>query len=168
MAAGDPRAYADLSTPEGLAEIATYADGIGPSKNQIIPRDASGNLLDPTTLVDDAHKAGLLVHPYTFRNENNFLPADFRLGNPASPGYLRATGDDAGDGRTAGRPLLGARRTSGARAGAYPSGPRGRGGTGRRGGFRSRWAARPLEVRVLPPASRSGARSQRRRYSGSG
>ena len=30
---------------------------------------------------------------------------------------------------------------------------RGRGGTGRRGGFRSRWAARPLEVRVLPPAS---------------
>jgi glycerophosphoryl diester phosphodiesterase len=93
VAAGDPRTYADLSTPEGLAEIATYADGIGPSKNQIVPRDASGNLLDPTTLVDDAHKAGLLVHPYTFRNENSFLPADFRLGNPASPVYLRATGD---------------------------------------------------------------------------
>ena len=40
VAAGDPRTYADLSTPEGLAEIATYADGIGPSKNQIVPRDA--------------------------------------------------------------------------------------------------------------------------------
>ena len=93
VAAGDPRTYADLSTPEGLAEIATYADGIGPSKNQIVPRDADGNLLEPTSLVDDAHRAGLLVHPYTFRNENNFLPADFRQGNPASPAYLRATGD---------------------------------------------------------------------------
>jgi glycerophosphoryl diester phosphodiesterase len=95
VAAGDPRTYADLSTPEGLAEIATYADGIGPSKNQIVPRDADGNLLEPTSLVDDAHQAGLLVHPYTFRNENNFLPADFRQGNPASPPaeYLRATGD---------------------------------------------------------------------------
>jgi glycerophosphoryl diester phosphodiesterase len=93
VAAGDPRTYADLSTPEGLAEIATYADGIGPSKNQIVPRDADGNLLEPTSLVDDAHKAGLLVHPYTFRNENSFLPADFRQGNPASPVYLRATGD---------------------------------------------------------------------------
>jgi len=95
VAAGDPRTYADLSTPEGLAEIATYADGMGPSKNQIVPRDADQNLLEPTSLVDDAHRAGLLVHPYTFRNENNFLPADFRQGNPASPPaeYLRATGD---------------------------------------------------------------------------
>jgi glycerophosphoryl diester phosphodiesterase len=93
VAAGDPRTYADLSTPEGLAEIATYADGIGPSKNQIVPRDPAGNLLDPTTLVDDAHEAGLLVHPYTFRNENFFLPADFRQGSPASPAYPRAPGD---------------------------------------------------------------------------
>jgi glycerophosphoryl diester phosphodiesterase len=96
VAAGDPRTYADLSTPEGLAEIATYADGIGPSKNQIVPRDpATQRLLEPTSLVDDAHRAGLLVHPYTFRNENSFLPADFRQGNPASPPaeYLRATGD---------------------------------------------------------------------------
>jgi glycerophosphoryl diester phosphodiesterase len=92
-AAGDPRTYDDLSTPEGLAEIATYADGIGPSKNQIVPRDAGGNLLEPTSLVDDAHEAGLLVHPYTFRNENNFLPADFRQGDPASEHFLRATGD---------------------------------------------------------------------------
>ncbi|HYN17988.1 MAG TPA: glycerophosphodiester phosphodiesterase [Actinomycetes bacterium] len=93
VAAGDPRTYADLSTPEGLAEIATYADGIGPSKNQIVPRDPAGNLLEPTSLVDDAHQAGLLVHPYTFRNENNFLPLDFRQGNPDSPVYLRATGN---------------------------------------------------------------------------
>ena len=93
VVAGDPRTYADLVTPAGLAEIATYADGIGPSKNLIVPRDAAGNLLEPTSLVRDAHRAGLVVHPWTFRRENNFLPNDFRQGNPASPEYLRAPGD---------------------------------------------------------------------------
>jgi glycerophosphoryl diester phosphodiesterase len=93
VVAGDPRTYADLATPEGLAEIATYADGVGPSKNLIVPRDAAGNLLDPTSLVRDAHRAGLVVHPWTFRKENSFLPADFRQGNPASPQFLGATGD---------------------------------------------------------------------------
>jgi len=93
VVAGDPRTYADLVTPAGLAEIATYADGIGPSKNLIVPRDAAGNLLEPTSLVHDAHRAGLVVHPWTFRRENSFLPNDFRQGNPASPEYLRAPGD---------------------------------------------------------------------------
>jgi glycerophosphoryl diester phosphodiesterase len=93
VVAGDPRTYADLVTPAGLAEIATYADGIGPSKNLIVPRDAAGNLLEPTSLVRDAHRAGLVVHPWTFRRENSFLPNDFRQGNPASPEYLRAPGD---------------------------------------------------------------------------
>src|SRR6266545_4987925 len=93
VVSGDPRTYADLITPAGLAEIATYADGIGPSKNLIVPRDAAGNLQEPTSLVGDAHRAGLVVHPWTFRRENNFLPADFRQGNPASPFYLLATGD---------------------------------------------------------------------------
>jgi glycerophosphoryl diester phosphodiesterase len=93
VAAGDPRTYADLVTPAGLAEIATYADGIGPSKNLIVPRDAAGNLLDPTSLVRDAHRAGLVVHPWTFRRENNFLPLDYRQGNPASPEFIRAAGD---------------------------------------------------------------------------
>jgi glycerophosphoryl diester phosphodiesterase len=81
VAAGDPRTYTDLITPAGLAEIATYADGIGPDKNRVIPRDASGALTSPTTLVDDAHGAGLVVHPYTFRSENTFLPLDFRIGS---------------------------------------------------------------------------------------
>src|ERR671921_656896 len=93
VVAGDPRTYADLVTPEGLAEIATYADGIGPSKDLIVPRDAAGNLLDPTSLVRDAHRVGLVVHPWTFRRENNFLPLDFRQGNPASPEFIRAAGD---------------------------------------------------------------------------
>jgi len=52
-----------------------------------VPRDAAGFLLEPTTLVPDAHQAGLVVHPYTFRNENNFLPADFRSSpDPAAYG----------------------------------------------------------------------------------
>jgi glycerophosphoryl diester phosphodiesterase len=91
--AHDSRAFADLVKPEGLAFIATYATGIGPSKNWLIPRDASNKLEAPTTLVADAHHVGLLVHLWTFRNENNFLPADFRGGNPDSSVYLQERGD---------------------------------------------------------------------------
>jgi len=58
-----------------------------------VPRDADGRLREPTTLVADAHRRRLVVHPYTFRNENAFLPADFRQGDPASPAFPRATGD---------------------------------------------------------------------------
>jgi glycerophosphoryl diester phosphodiesterase len=93
VVAGDPRTYADLATPAGLEEIAGYADGVGVNKNLIVPRDADQKLLDPTSLVRDAHRAGLQVHAWTFRNENSFLPADFRQGDPASPLYLGATGD---------------------------------------------------------------------------
>jgi glycerophosphoryl diester phosphodiesterase len=97
VVSGDPRTYADLATPAGLAEIATYADGIGPNKSLIVPRDANNRLQAPTTLVRDAHREGLLVHPFTFRRENNFLPEDFRQGNPASPVYLRAAGNLPGE-----------------------------------------------------------------------
>ncbi|MGW7365512.1 glycerophosphodiester phosphodiesterase [Streptomyces sp. NPDC054841] len=78
--AGDPRTVADLVKPEGLAWIASYAQGIGPTLDLIIPKDASGKLGTPTTLVRDAHAEGLVLHPYTMRNENSFLPADFRRG----------------------------------------------------------------------------------------
>lgn len=78
IAAGDPRTYADLATPEGLAEIATYADGVGVNKNLMIPRTGGGNLGAPTTLITDAHAAGLLVHGWTFRAENFFLPPAFK------------------------------------------------------------------------------------------
>ncbi|MDP5182364.1 glycerophosphodiester phosphodiesterase [Blastococcus sp. BMG 814] len=88
-AAGDPRTYADLTTAEGLQEIAGYAEGVGPEKNQVIPREADGTLGTSTTLVDDAHRAGLLVHPYTFRNENVFLPPALRDGAEADD-YGRA------------------------------------------------------------------------------
>jgi glycerophosphoryl diester phosphodiesterase len=87
VVSGDPRTYGDLATPQGLRDIARYADGVGPSKDYIVPRDATGRSLPPTTFVRDAHKAGLLVHPYTFRNENAFLPAELRSSaNPADYG----------------------------------------------------------------------------------
>jgi len=77
----DKRTYGDLATPSGLAQVSRYADSVGPSKDYIVPRGASGTSLTPTTFVDDAHAAGLLVHPYTFRNENQFLPAELRAGS---------------------------------------------------------------------------------------
>jgi glycerophosphoryl diester phosphodiesterase len=93
VVSGDPRTYSDLITDEGLDEIATYADGIGVNKNLIVPRNANNELLEPTDLVDRAHGSRLLVHAWTFRNENAFLPKDFREGDPASPNYLIAYGD---------------------------------------------------------------------------
>lgn len=84
---GDPRTYADLVTPAGLRVVATYADAVGVNKNLVVPRRADGSLAEPTSLVGDAHDVGLLVHAWTFRNENAFLPLDFRQGSdPADYG----------------------------------------------------------------------------------
>ncbi|WP_324340574.1 glycerophosphodiester phosphodiesterase [Baekduia sp.] len=94
VAAGDARTYDDLVTPRGLAEIATYADGIGPDKGRIVAGNSAGKPLgDPTTLVRDAHRVGLLVHPFTFRPENEFLASDFRVGDSGSTEFGHARGD---------------------------------------------------------------------------
>jgi glycerophosphoryl diester phosphodiesterase len=55
-----------LRTPAGLAEVARVADGIGPALSDVVTRKDDGTLA-PTSLVRDAHAAGLVVHPYTFR-----------------------------------------------------------------------------------------------------
>ena len=92
VAAGDPRTYADLTTPAGLREIATYADGIGANKELVLPRDpATGATGEPSDLVDDAHAEGLLVHVWTLRAENQFMATNFRSGtDPNAHGDLRA------------------------------------------------------------------------------
>jgi glycerophosphoryl diester phosphodiesterase len=91
VVSGDPRTYEQLATPAELREIARYADGAGPSKDYIVPRDAAGCSLAPTSFVDDAHRAGLLVHPYTFRAENSFLPCELRSSTiPTRHGDLEA------------------------------------------------------------------------------
>ena len=76
---GDTRTYGDLITPAGLDFINNYAAGIGPNRDLLIPRP--GNVLgSATNAVIDAHAAGLLVHPFTFRAENIFLSTEFRVG----------------------------------------------------------------------------------------
>jgi len=76
--------YAAMATPEGLKAIAAYAWGIGPNKDMIQKGDKP-----PTTLVADAHAAGLRLHPWTFRAENYFLPSSLRVGiNPRGRGRL--------------------------------------------------------------------------------
>lgn len=89
--ADDPHAsYAVMASPAGLKAVAAYADGIGPNKTMVIPRSAIGTLGAPTSLVRDAHAAGLKVHPWTFRRENYFLPLRDKGGiNPAGHGDLR-------------------------------------------------------------------------------
>lgn len=89
---GDPRSYADLATPAGLREIARYAAGVGPNKALVIARSADGTLGSPSSFVRDAHAAGLLVHPWTFRAENAFLPLEYRRGTQRA-----ALGDGAGE-----------------------------------------------------------------------
>jgi glycerophosphoryl diester phosphodiesterase len=81
--AGDSRTFADLLTAAGLAEVATYADGIGPWKpylvktvNDGVERDGVAGLsindrrVDGSTgVIEAAHAAGLLIHTWTFRND---------------------------------------------------------------------------------------------------
>jgi glycerophosphoryl diester phosphodiesterase len=98
VAAGDKRTFKDLVTRAGLAEIKAYADGVGPWKPYILsakqidrdgdgkPDDLNGDgkiderdrvLLAPTSVVKDAHDAGLFVHTWTFRSEPRRLASDF-------------------------------------------------------------------------------------------
>ncbi|MER7106158.1 glycerophosphodiester phosphodiesterase family protein [Streptomyces sp. NPDC000229] len=68
---GHPMTYRDMMTPSGLRTIAAYAQWIGPDKSSLVP---------PSTLLQDAHAAGLKVGAYTFRAENRYLPAELRRG----------------------------------------------------------------------------------------
>lgn len=95
--AGDGRFFDAMLTPTGLADIKTYADGIGPWKPQVMKLTGSTGTFSgvtaatPTSLLADAHKAGLFVHVYTFRNEAKYLAGVFN-GDPAAEllAYLRA------------------------------------------------------------------------------
>lgn len=99
VVSGDKRTYADMLTPAGLKEIKSFADGIGPWKPYLIswqamvdPKtgkaaDVDGDkvvdqrdmtMMEPSDVVKNAHKLGLLVHPYTFRNESKHLAANFQ------------------------------------------------------------------------------------------
>lgn len=105
--AGKTALFDAMLTPAGLAEIKKYADGVGPWKPYIVPVkgsfDAAGKMLDvngdgavnymdttsqaATTLIADAHKVGLTVHTWTFRNEPKRLTFDYK-GDPKAE-YLQ-------------------------------------------------------------------------------
>ena len=68
--------YAEMVTPTGLVEVAKYADAIGAHITMVLNPDGT-----PTPLVADAKAAGLAVHAWTVRPENDFLPAMLRTGD---------------------------------------------------------------------------------------
>jgi glycerophosphoryl diester phosphodiesterase len=99
VVAGDKRTFKDLVTKAGLAEIKTYADGVAPWKPYIQPAkqldanndgqpdDLNGDgktderdrmLIEQTSVVKDAHAAGLFVHTWTFRSEPYRLASDYK------------------------------------------------------------------------------------------
>jgi glycerophosphoryl diester phosphodiesterase len=65
------------ASPARLANVKTFADGIGANSRLIVPANADGTLRAPTTLVDDAHHAGLFVHVWTLRSEPAFLASSY-------------------------------------------------------------------------------------------
>ncbi|MFZ2752078.1 MAG: glycerophosphodiester phosphodiesterase [Lysobacteraceae bacterium] len=70
--AGAPLRYGAMMQADGLREVATYADAIGPAYRDLDPANGRNRLLD------DAHAAGLQVIVYTFRPENYFLDGAYR------------------------------------------------------------------------------------------
>jgi glycerophosphoryl diester phosphodiesterase len=87
--AGDQRGYSDLMSAAGLAEIASYADAIGPHKWMVVQFTPAGP--QDTGLARRARASGLGIHVRTLRAENEFLPAALRsAGDAAAQGDLRA------------------------------------------------------------------------------
>ena len=93
VAAGGSLTFGDMTSPRGLREIARYADVVAPPTRGVIPLGPDERLARPLALVADAHRAGLLVHTWTFRPENMFLAADFR--NDAGPAARNEAGSIA-------------------------------------------------------------------------
>ncbi len=87
LASRGKQSYADMLTEKGLAEIKSYADGVGLYKRHIVPQQASGSLGPETQVVELAHKQGLLVHAWTFRSEARYLATDY--GNDPQKEYFQ-------------------------------------------------------------------------------
>lgn len=87
VAGGSPTTYASMTTAAGLRAISRYADWVGPNKDLVLPRDAAGATGAPSSLVRDAHRAGLRVVVWTIRDENQFMATNFRVGaDPVAKG----------------------------------------------------------------------------------
>ncbi|WP_174291144.1 glycerophosphodiester phosphodiesterase [Sphingomonas bacterium] len=93
VAAGGSLTYHAMMTPAGLTEVARYADILAPDTRTIVPLGPDKRLLAPAPVTADAHRAGLLVMPWTFRPENYFLAANFQ--DAAGPAARNPTGSVA-------------------------------------------------------------------------
>ncbi|HIQ35384.1 MULTISPECIES: glycerophosphodiester phosphodiesterase [Acinetobacter] len=80
VAAENPTTYGDMATAQGLKDVSSYANGVGPWKVYVF-KDAA--MTETTSFIQDAHNVGLKVHPYTFRPENNFLPESLKCSSKA-------------------------------------------------------------------------------------
>ncbi|CAH0486527.1 unnamed protein product [Peronospora farinosa] len=90
--------YGYLTTPAGLAEVATYADIVSPWKRYLLKAaaikvdksgktmdsngdgritDADYNIIEYSNVIEDAHAAGLNVHTWTMRDEKYRLAANY-------------------------------------------------------------------------------------------
>lgn len=84
--------YAEMVTPDGLKAVRAYADAIGPNQAMVLDMNAAPKP-KATSLVADSHAAGLMVHSWTARKENFFLPKSLQIGDPTSPDFARQAGD---------------------------------------------------------------------------
>ncbi len=90
VAGGSTKTYEDITTAAGLRQVAKYADSVGLCKDVMFPKAADGSIRKPSSVIADAHAAGLDVTGWTFRAENNFLPTNLRSSaNPAEQGDLK-------------------------------------------------------------------------------
>ena len=69
------KSFSWVSLPGGMETIAKHADGIGPSVSMLVDKASKPGDVRLTGLVRAAHRAGLVVHPYTFRLEQAALPS---------------------------------------------------------------------------------------------
>lgn len=75
-----PYSYDWMMKPGAMKRIAEYADGVGPWLPMVVRSESSRGNIQLTGLVEEAHQAGLQVHPYTFRKDAGQIPgyaADF-------------------------------------------------------------------------------------------
>lgn len=94
VAARDPRAFSEYVAPASLRDMATYAFGIGVQKELVQPVTVVGTFAPATTLVRDAHDAGLAVHVWTLRSDVLFLPAHYMGDAVAEWRHFAALGVD--------------------------------------------------------------------------
>ncbi len=91
--AGEARTCVPNSSRRRACRRSPAAQAIGPAEvTSMLARHPDGTLGVPSTLVTDAHAAGLLVNPWTFRLENEFLPLDYRRG--AAPAACGVTPEE--------------------------------------------------------------------------